>query len=179
MIYYSEMGQGCVNWLSYSVVLQLFLSPNQCEIPKFQDRTNELCDPCTVLFVLFIDFTIQRCWKTVLISSINISFYYLSPLPLYFVLCFIRFHADKLHLFLFKAFILFLKKSPILSMRTMTDDHSQQPSSLRMQFEESLLHFFHYIVQHYYISHVLHALIRHKTNALHIGYGLKAMTDDG
>ncbi|KAG7235255.1 hypothetical protein INR49_002859 [Caranx melampygus] len=95
---YSEMGLGCVSWLSYSVVLQLcLLSPNQCEILKLQERTTELCDPCTVLFVLFIGFTIQRCWKTVLISSTNMFFYY--PLPLYFVLHFIGFHADKLHLF--------------------------------------------------------------------------------
>ena len=34
-------------------------------------------------------------------SSINVFFYYStqSPLPLYFVLCFIRFHADGMHLF--------------------------------------------------------------------------------
>lgn len=38
--------------------------------------------------------------------------------------------------------------------------------------------FFHYIVQHHYTSRLLHALIWHKNNALHIGYGLQATTAD-
>lgn len=176
-MYYSEMGQGCVNRLKCSVVLKRFLSPNQCEIPKFQERTSELCDPCTVLFVLFIDFTIQRCWKTVLISSIIISFHYLSPLPLYFVLCLIRFHADKLHLFYSKHLFYFWKPSFI-------HEDNNWWSFTTMEYQNAVwgvtAPFFHYILQHYYISHVRIACIgTTQNNALHIGYGFKAMTDDG
>lgn len=51
---YHEMGQSCVSWLSYSVVLQCcLLSPNQCEIVKFHERANELCDPCTVFCFIY------------------------------------------------------------------------------------------------------------------------------
>lgn len=51
-----------------------------CDILKIQERTCELFDLCTVLCVLFIGFTIQYCWKPVLISSINVSFLqYLNP----------------------------------------------------------------------------------------------------
>lgn len=129
-------GSRLVNWLLYSVVLQCrLLSPNQCEILKFQKRTTELCDPCTVLFVLFIGFTIQRCWKTVLISSINMSFYYstLSPLPLYFVLFFIGFMLTNCTFFIQTVYFYFWSKKsvmwkPNLAMSTLiiNSDHLQQ-----------------------------------------------------
>lgn len=39
--------------------------------------------------VLFIDFTSQRCWKTVLISSINVSFIiYIEPITFTFCITF-------------------------------------------------------------------------------------------
>lgn len=170
------MSQSSVNWLSVSVVLPRLLSPNQCEILEFQKRANELCNPCTVLFVLFIDLPIQHCWKTVLINSINVSFNYQSPLTLYFVLCFIRFHADKLHLFYSKHLFYFWRKAQ-------DANNDLWSSTTTVKFENAVwgvtAPFFHYIVQHYYISHVLHALIWHKNKALHNGYGFKAMTDDG
>lgn len=104
-------GSGRVNWLLFSVVLQCLQPPNQCE-------TDELCDPMYSI-VLFIDFTSQHCWKTVLISSINVSFIiHIKPITFFlFYYVVIRIHPDILHLFLFlfKAFILLYEEKPNLS----------------------------------------------------------------
>lgn len=96
---YSEMGHGCLKGLSYSAVPQHCL---QCEILKFQERTHDLCDPCTVLFVFIywlyntalLEDCINKQYKCVILL--------LFPKPSYFVLDFIGFHADKLHFFVLK-----------------------------------------------------------------------------
>lgn len=157
------------------VVLQCLPSPNRCEILKLQGRANELCDPCTVLFVLFIDVTIQHCWKNCIISSINIHFYYLNPVTI--IMYYVSLDFMQMNGTFFYSKDIF-KKSPILAIRATTNNQSLQPSGLG-KLEESLVLFFRYIGQQYYISHVLHALIWHKKNALHIGYGSTAMTLDG
>lgn len=158
--YCSVVGRARVNWLLFSVVLQCLQPPNQCE-------TDELCDPVYSI-VLFIDFTSQHCWKTVLISSINVSFIiHIKRITFFFFLFYyvvIRIHADNLHLFfllLFKAFIVFYEEKPNLSMKA-TRHSSNFPNTVK--------HLLHTVI--------LHALIWHNHNVLHIDYGFKTMVAD-
>lgn len=146
--YCSEVGRDRVNWLLFSVVLQCLQPPNQCE-------TDELCDPVYSI-VLFIDFTSQHCWKTVLISSINVSFIiHIKPITFFFSITlsleFMLTICTFLFLLLFKAFIVFYEEKPNLSMK----------ATRHKNFPNTVKHLLHTVI--------LHALIWHNHNVLHIG----------
>lgn len=153
--YMKQLFWGRVNWPSYSVVLQrCLLSPNQCEILKFQEGTNELCDPCTV-FVVFYLLALQYSVAGRLYYEQHkcvLLLLYPKPITLIFCIMFHKISRWQNAPFLFWTFILFLKKKrdlwcqkPDSAMSTMTE---------KKRFEGMLLHFFHDIVQHYYTSHV-------------------------